>query len=157
MWRGRCGELREVGQTKAPLDVADLLHGLLIAVCAELLAFDLFKLVAYLIQLLGGERLLPGGKEDRILACRVVLIHQHQRFQGLCELFGRARVYLCAPRQGEYVVGDLTPTLVLYDENIRQAGRWTARPFDRREDVRLFQLFLMLVFAEGPKQLGGFL
>src|SRR5581483_8926853 len=90
-FRRRRGELREVGEAETALDFADLPHGVLEAVFAELLMFDLLEPVAHLIELFCRERLLPGREDDRVFARRVGAVHPHERFQRPSERLGAAR------------------------------------------------------------------
>ena len=70
---GRCSELRDVGKPERLLNLSDVRYGIVESVFAEGSMFDVFELVAHLAKLPFREGVLPGGKDDRVLASRVVL------------------------------------------------------------------------------------
>src|ERR1700675_990465 len=74
--RLRRRELGEIGEAERLLDRGDLLHGILEPVLAELPVLDVLEGLAGLAQLAFGQPLPPGREDDRILARRMVLIHQ---------------------------------------------------------------------------------
>src|SRR5580704_7242185 len=69
-------ELGEIGEAERLLDRGDLLDGVFEPVLAELAVLDVLEGLSDLAQLALGQPLPPGRKDDRILARRMVLIHQ---------------------------------------------------------------------------------
>src|SRR5262249_16873392 len=87
----------------------------------------------------------------------MVAVHQHERVEYFCQHLSISPTNLCSLRRPKNVVSDRTPTLMLREENVRQAGGWPSRSFDRRENERLFQLLLVIFLPKGPEQFRCFL
>ena len=72
-WAAEGGELGEVAERERLLDVGDALRRPE-PIAAELRLLDLLELLAELVELALGQRVLPRGEHDRVLARRVVAI-----------------------------------------------------------------------------------
>src|SRR2546426_10164176 len=86
--RWRRSKLCDVSQAKSALDRANLFHGVLETILAKLLMLDVLKLVVHLVELLSRHGFFPGWKNDRVFACSVVAVHEHEGLKGLCYWFG---------------------------------------------------------------------
>ena len=127
---GRCSELRDVGKPERLLNLSDLRYGIVESVFAEGSMFDVFELVAHLAKLPFREGILPGGKDDRFLASRVVLIHRDERLECPGKGFGVAAADRAFPSHLQDIVGDFAASIMLGFEHIditrrRAAGLFT--------------------------------
>ena len=150
-------ELGNVGHAETCLDRANLFHSIFKTVLTKLFVFDIFKLIIHLVELLASHGLFPGWKNNRIFSRRVVAIHHDKRFQSACQLFGIGSTQLWALSQAKYVVGNLAPAIVLYDQNVRITGSLSARLLYRWKDIDFLQFLFMIILAERLKQFCGFL
>nr|WP_253203948.1 hypothetical protein [Methylosinus sp. KRF6] len=147
----RRSKLRYIADPERFLDVRNLRDRVLEAVLAELLMLDFLEQLAHFVELMGGERVLPCGKNDRVLTGCMVFIHQLDAVQDLRQSAGVAGSYGTLADDSEDVIRQLSSPLVLRNENIHVGRRRAARLFDCRENMRLFEFFLVIVFAERSK------
>ena len=85
--RRRRGELAEIGKSERLFDLPDLHHGIVEPVLAELLVLDVLEPFTHLVKLPTRQRILPCREHDRVLAGRMVLIHQHEGLEGTGQRF----------------------------------------------------------------------
>lgn len=87
------------------------------AALAERLVLDLLEALPHLFELLRREQLLPRGEHDGVLARRALLVHACERLERARERLGVGDADRGAG-DGEQVLGDLAPALVLRDEHV---------------------------------------
>jgi hypothetical protein len=77
----------EIRQTKLLFDGADFLDSFIKTIFPKVLMLDLLELVTHLVIFLGGQRLLPGRKDDRIFSGGVIPVREHKEgFQTISTL-----------------------------------------------------------------------
>src|SRR5215475_5118705 len=136
-WRRRSKKAK-ISESELRLYFANLLYGILEPIFAELLVFDVFKLVVHLIELFCGQRLFPRRKNDGIFARSVRPVHPHKRFKRARKLFRTRRSEFRALCCGKDIAGYFPTTRVLGKQDIGIGGSRTSSLLDRREDVSLF-------------------
>jgi hypothetical protein len=82
----------------------------------------------------------------------VVFVHQLDAVQSARQRFSVAGSNRSLAGHREHVIGDLPATLMLSDKNIDIGRRRPAGLLDRRKNVRLFELFLVIVLAKAAEQ-----
>ena len=146
-------ELSDIRQIEARLDTRYVSFGILESILAELLVLYVLEFVVQLVVLVGGDRVLPCGKDDSVLARCVMLVHSHEAVKDLGE-FGGIRSDLRPVSDRSNVVGDLASAVVLLDQNVHIA-RGRAAPclfLDAGKEISLFEFFLVIILTECPKQ-----
>ena len=138
--------MRDVSKPQRLLDLSE-------SIFAEGSVLDVFELVAHFVKLAFREGVLPRGKDDRVLASRVVLIHQDERLERTGKRFGIARADRAFAGHRQDIIGDLAAPIMLGLEYIDIRRRRSAGPFYDGEDMSLFELSLVVVLAKAAKQL----
>ena len=82
----------------------------------------------------------------------MVLVHQLDAVQGARQGFSVAGSNRSLGSHPEHIVGDLPATLMLSDEGIHISRRRSSCLLDCRENVRLFELLLVIILAKAAEQ-----
>jgi hypothetical protein len=99
-----------------------------------------------------GEVRLPGRKDDRVFARRVIAIHQNERFQRSCQRLSVGGSDAPILRHRQQISRDLPSACVLRKQNVHQFRRLSGALLHYGEDMLLFQHLLVIVLAEVAKQ-----